>query len=300
MDVGAAGVKFGFQLDSLGAADGVTLAQAFAEVVQKLQVDVVLIVDEVQQTTLSESGINLMHALKAARDRVNADPDMPGHFLFVGTGSHKSLVSDMASRRTQPFAGAVAVDFRVLDRDFVQWQLERVASHDPRVLVPDLDTAVEGFRAMGNRPEELTKALVQLQRVQVVKNEVAGAFRIICQTLANSAGDVEVAAIENFGELGKAIFDRIAGGRTSGLFGAEALAAYSELTGQPVAARDVQLTADKMIEANLIMRQGHGIYAVSDPFIQKIWTERIRATQQLLGEDGTLGGQPTLPGPAHG
>ena len=62
----------------------------------------------------------------------------------------------------------------------------------------------------------------------------------------------------------------------------------------------MQLTADKMIEANLIMRQGHGIYAVSDPFVQKIWTERIRATQQLLGDDDTRGSQPTLPGPARG
>ncbi|MGE4243727.1 ATP-binding protein [Ramlibacter sp.] len=299
LDVGAAGFKFGFQLDSLGATDGVTLAQAFAEVVRKLQVDVVLIVDEVQQAMLSDSGINLMHALKAARDRINADPDMPGHFLFVGTGSHKSLVSDMAIRRTQPFAGAVAVDFRVLDRDFVEWQLERVASHDARVVVPNLDAAVQGFRAMGNRPEEFTKALLQLQRVQIVDNDVAGAFKIICQTLADAAGDVELAAIENFGELGKAIFDRIARGRTTGLFGAEALAAYSELTGQPVVARDVQLTADKMIEANLIMRQGHGIYAVSDPFIQKIWTERIQATQQLLGGDGTRGGEPPLPDPAR-
>lgn len=300
VDIGGAGFKFGFQLDSLGTPEGVTLAEAFAEVVQKLQIDVVLIIDEVQQAMLSESGINLMHALKAARDRVNADPDMPGHFLFVGSGSHKSLVSDMASRRTQPFAGAVAVDFRVLDRDFVQWQLERVASHDARVRVPDLETAVEAFRAMGNRPEEFTKALLQLQMVEIASNNVSGSFKIICHTLANAAGEVELAAIESFGELGKAIFDRIAGGRTSGLFGSEALAAYTELTGQPVAAREVQLTADKMIEANLIMRHGHGIYAVSDPFIQKIWTERSQATQQLLGDDGGTGERPRAPGPTIG
>lgn len=291
LDFGAAGFKFGFQLDTLGAAHGATLAQAFAEVVQALQVDVVLIVDEVQQAMLSDSGLNLLHALKAARDRVNTDPDLPGHFLFVGTGSHKSLVSDMASRRTQPFAGAVAVDFRVLDEDFIQWQLERVASHDDRVVVPSIQAAVRGFRAMGNRPEEFTKALLQLQRVDTNAN-VDGAFQIISQTLAESAGDVEIAAIENFGELGKAIFDRIAGGRTSGLFSAEALASYTELTGQPVVARDVQLTADKMIEANLIMRHGHGIYAVSDPFIQKIWVERRRGTQQLLGEPDLAGDLP--------
>lgn len=60
-----------------------------------------------------------MFALKAARDAVNTRPKTPGH-LLVGTGSHKSLVTDMATRRSQPFSGAVSAPYESLGRDFVQ------------------------------------------------------------------------------------------------------------------------------------------------------------------------------------
>ena len=76
----------------------------------------------------SDDGINLLHALKAARDAVNARPGTPGYFLFLGTGSHKSLITDMSIRRSQPFNGAVAAAYEVLGRDFVQWQLGRIAA----------------------------------------------------------------------------------------------------------------------------------------------------------------------------
>lgn len=273
LSVGGAGFTFGFQLDSIGATGGVTLAQAFEELVAKAKVDVVLIIDEVQQAVSSDEGYNLLHALKAARDAVNSKPDTPGYFLFLGTGSHKSLITDMATRRSQPFTGAVATAYDLLGKDFVQWQLDRIAA-TKGVLLPSLDVAWEGFQVMGNRPEELLKALVQLQSTQVPADQ---AFPIICATLAAAAADVELRAIEEFGELGKAIFARIAAGKedgVSGLFGAEALAYYSERTGAPVEVTQVQNLADKMITANLIARPGHGIYTVADPFVRKVWLDR--------------------------
>jgi hypothetical protein len=51
--------------------------------------DVVLIVDEVQQAISTEEGNQMLLALKAARDAINPRPGTPGHFLFLGTGSHE-------------------------------------------------------------------------------------------------------------------------------------------------------------------------------------------------------------------
>ncbi len=274
LNLGAAGLTFGFQLDSVGVSGGATLAQAFEELVTKAKVDVVLIVDEVQQAMNSEEGYNLLHALKAARDAVNAKPDTSGYFLFLGTGSHKSLVTDMTTRRAQPFTGAVAAAYDLLGKDFVQWQLARVAA-TPGVKLPSLEQAWRGFQVVGNRPEELLKALVQLQSAQTNADQ---AFPIICATLATAAADVELRAIEEFGELGKAIFARIAAGKEegeSGLFSAEALVYYAERTGAAVEATQVQNLADKMIAANLISRPGHGVYAVADPFVRKVWLDRV-------------------------
>lgn len=272
-NLGAAGFSFGFQLDTLGVSGGTTLAQAFEELVAKAKLDVVLIVDEVQQAVNSDEGYNLLHALKAARDAVNAKPNSPGYFLFLGTGSHKSLITDMATRRSQPFTGAVTTSYEVLGKDFVQWQLARIAASHA-VTLPSLEVAWAGFQVMGNRPEELLKALVQLQSVQAPPEQ---AFAIICATLATAAAEVELRAIDDFGALGKAIFARVAAGKeegVSGLFSAEALAYYAERTGSPVDTPQVQNLIDKMINANLIARAGHGIYTVADPFVRKVWLDR--------------------------
>ena len=88
---------------------------------------------------------------------------------------------------------------------------------------------------------------------------------------------MELRAIEEFGELGQAIFARIAEGNesgVSGLFGEEALAAYAERTGSQVLPPQVQNLADRMISANLIARPGHGVYTVADPFVRKVWLDR--------------------------
>jgi hypothetical protein len=275
LNLGAAGFSFGFQVDSVGTKGGTTLAQAFEELVEQAKADVVLIIDEVQQALATDEGYSLLHSLKAARDAVNAQPGTPGHFIFLGTGSHKSLVTDMATRRSQPFTGAVAASYTLLDKDFVRWQLDRVATA-PGLKLPTLEVAWQGFQAMGHRPEELLKALVQLQQTSAPADE---AFPIICSTLASAAADVELRAVDDFGELGKALFGRIAAGGergVSGLFGAEALADYRAQTGLAVEASQVQGLAEKMIAANLITRLGHGVYAVADPFVRTVWMQRAR------------------------
>lgn len=273
LNMGAFGLSLGLQLETIGAPGGATLAQTFEALVSRTGRDVVVIVDEIQQALGSDEGYNLLHALKAARDAVNANPESPGHFLLLGTGSHKSLITDMASRRNQPFTGALATTFDVLGKDFVEWQLQRI-SRSASAVLPSLQVAWDGFRAMGHRPEELLKAIVQLQQTSAPPDD---AFPIICETLASAAADVELRAIDDFGELGRAIFERIAAGReegVSGIFSAEALAEYSRRTGSSVETNQVQGVTDKMIAANLIARPAHGVYTVADPFVRKVWQQR--------------------------
>jgi hypothetical protein len=287
LNPGAAGFAFGFRIDSVGAPGGTTLAQAFSELVAKSKSDVVLIIDEVQQTLGSADGYGMLHALKAARDAVNSTPGTPGHFLFLGTGSHKSLVTDMATRRSQPFTGAVSTAYEVLGMDFVRWQLDRIASASASTRLPDVEIAWQGFKAMGNRPEELFKALVQLQSMSLPPDE---AFPVICATLASAAADVELHAIEEFGDLGRAVFRRIASGSeqgVTGLFSADALADYGKQIGVEVEPTQVQTVADKMIAANLITRPGHGVYMVADPFVRTVWLQQERLTLPIQGAPPT-------------
>jgi hypothetical protein len=285
MDFGAAGLKFGFQLEAVGAKGGVTLADVLFELVQKAKTDVVLIIDEVQQALATEAGVALLHALKAARDKVNLTPGMPGKLVFLGTGSHKSLITDMATRRTQPFSGAITASFNVMGDEFVQWYLERVVQADPKAVLPSHEVAAMGFQDMGSRPEEFAKALELLQTVPAVNGGADKIFPVLCAARAESAATFELNSIEQMGNLGMAIFDRIAAGNNSKVFSAEALGQYSTITGSRVEARHAQSAIEKLLGANLLIRSGHGSYEVSDPFVMNVWRQRQKV-RNLLGSAG--------------
>ncbi|WP_304823818.1 ATP-binding protein [Hydrogenophaga sp.] len=273
LNVGAAGFSFGFQVDAVGKPGGATLAAVFTELVDQVKTDVVLIIDEVQQALGTEEGGHLLFALKAARDAVNTRPGTPGYLLFLGTGSHKSLVADMATRRSQPFAGAVSTGYEPLGSDFVSWkeaQLKQIKG----IKLPSHDVMYQGFLALGQRPEELQNALVLLQSRPEDANV---AFPIICSSLASAAAEVEIATIETLGTLASAIFDRVVHGNEqgeSGLFSADAINSYAEQIGTTVDTPQVQNMVDRMITANVMHRQSHGVYAVADPFVRQAWRQR--------------------------
>jgi hypothetical protein len=278
---GAAGTSLGVQLDGLGTPNGVTLAEFFVELVGKAQGDVVLVIDEVQQAAASQEGQDMLFALKAARDSVNSATDLPGRLLIVGTGSHKSLVTDMATRRSQAFAGAHTASFEPLGKDYVEWFLNRVALVG--LAVPSLQAAFSGFRDMGSRPEELTKAVRQLQ------DEVAAgrgadadtAFATICATLATAAAELDIQSIEDAGLLAVLAFSRIAAGRARGLYAAETLASFSESLGREISANDMTPAIDKLVAANLIVRKGHGNFDIADPFVKQVWLRHAQMRQTL-------------------
>ncbi len=273
LGLGVPGLSFSFQLDSVGKPDGAALAQVFTELVDKVKTDVVLIVDEVQQALGTEEGNHLLFGLKAARDAVNTRPRTPGYLLFLGTGSHKSLVADMATRRSQPFAGAMSAPYVPLGEDFIAWkraQLEQL----PGIKLPSSEVMWQGFIALGQRPEDLQSALSQLQ---VRSEEPDVAFPIICATLAAAAADVELAPLDSLGALAVAIFNRIAEGDEGGasrLFSADALESYTEQIGMAIDTPQVQNMLDRLITADLIHRQSHGVYAVADPFVRQTWLRR--------------------------
>lgn len=273
LDVGAAGFKFGFQLNEVGAKGGVTLADALTEVVDKARTDVVLIVDEVQQALAGEDGAQMLLAIKAARDAINPRPATPGHFIFIGTGSHRAQVVGMTLQGRHAFAGATSVDYPTLDGDYVAHVLDGIALEGARVQ-PSLAVAIEAFDTLGRRPEELIRALRQLQQADPA--EADRFLPVIAATLKTAAADVELRKVEDLGTLAGAVFDRVARaeGDATGLFGAQALADYTAQLARDVTADQVQRVADELRDANLIIRKGHGVYAVTDPFVQTAWRER--------------------------
>jgi len=281
LDLGAAGFKFGFKLDSVGEPGGATLAEALTQVVDQGKTDVVMIVDEVQHAITTDDGHNMLLALKAARDAINPRPGTPGHFIFLGTGSHRAQFAELTARRNQAFAGAVSVAYPVLGGDFVAHLLKRVKEEGYPV-IPSQQAAEAAFTTLGNRPEEMIRALNQLLHALGPGDDADKILTVIASTLRSTAADIELLKVEQLGSLANVIFDRIAmtEGDARGLFSAEAAGDYTKAVGREVRVGEIQPVVNELLGANLIMRRGHGTYGVTDPFVQEIWRER----KALLGD----------------
>lgn len=274
-DASAFGFKFGFKLDSIGTDGGPTLAQALTEVVDQTKTNVVVIIDEVQHAITSDDGNQMLLALKSARDAINPRPGTPGHFIVIGTGSHRALVSELTARRNQAFAGATSVPFPVLNGDYVGHLLTRLAQEGSAPL-PSHAVAIEAFRTLGNRPEEMLKALRQLNRHLPLGGNPDEHLPVIAATLRSTAADIELMKVEQLGGLATAIFERIAStdGDARGVFSADAASEYTTAVGRDVRVEEIQPVVNDLLAANLIMRRGHGMYGVTDPFVQEIWREK--------------------------
>lgn len=274
-ELAVASFKFGFKVENVGTEGGATLAEALAQVVDQARCDIVLIVDEVQHAITSEDGNQMLLALKAARDAINPRPQTPGHFIFVGTGSHRALVSELTARRNQAFAGATSIAYPVLDADYVAHLLERLRAEGPAVQ-PSLEVATQAFRTLGARPEEMLRALRELRALLPPRGNPDDFLPVIAGTLRSTAADAELVKVEQLGALATAVFERVAGadGDAKGLFSAEALASYARSLGREVRADEVQAVLNELMAANIAMRRGHGLYGLTDPFVQEIWRKR--------------------------
>lgn len=274
-EIEATGFKYNLNLETLGVAGGTTLAEVLTEVVDRTKADVVLIVDEVQHAITTDDGQQLMLALKAARDAINSRPRTPGYFLFIGAGSHRAAIREMTTGGNQAFAGATNVPYPVLGSDYVEFWLARL-QREGHGNLPSLKVATEAFKTLGNRPEELIRAFVQLIHSPPMGSGPDEVLSGIAVTLCSAAADVELMKVEEMGGLALAIFARIASaeGNARGVFSNEAAAEYSKVVGREVRVEEIRSVANELLAANLIMRHGQGVYGVADPFVQEIWRER--------------------------
>lgn len=284
IDIGAAGFKFGFKLDQLGKKTGPTLADVFTEVVEKTRANVVLIIDEIQHAMGSVAGNELLLALKAARDAVNLEPGMPGRLFIIGTGSHRAQVQEMVMRGNQAFQGAWSQPFPLLGEDYVMYVLDLTREQLGERL-PTLPAAVNAFQQLGNRPEELLKALIALRDSP---SDLApdAQLPIIVQALRHSAADVELSRAESLGDLATTLFNRIclSDGPTGGFYSSETNQALTVEIGMPVSQSAIQNALLALTDANLVMSTGKGRYDATDPFVKIAWRES-RGLASALGLD---------------
>ncbi|MBJ7539925.1 hypothetical protein [Marinomonas transparens] len=115
---------------------------------------IILVIDEAQHALNSDSGINAMFGLKAARDHLIQGQDIEG-LRLVFTGSSRDKLAQLVLKKNQPFFGSSVTTFPLLDEDYVQsftkWVNEKLADGN-QFSTTDMAFA---FEMVGQRPELL-------------------------------------------------------------------------------------------------------------------------------------------------
>ncbi|KIH85591.1 hypothetical protein [Pseudomonas batumici] len=140
---------------------GTTLAKALEVLHEVSGKMVILIIDEAQHALNSESGVNTMFALKAARDHLNRG-NRPDGLRLVFTGSSRDKLANLVLKSKQPFYGANITPFPLLAHDFVGfvtdvWNRRLAATN--QFNIEDMEYA---FQRVGRRPEMLNKLLTEV------------------------------------------------------------------------------------------------------------------------------------------
>lgn len=187
------------------------------------------------------------------------------------------MVAELTTRRSHAFEGATSLAYPVLGEDYVEHLLARIREENTSAPLPSLAVASQAFATVGNRPEELRKALrAMYHSIKDSPQAPDDVLPIVARTLRLEAADIEFRKIEDMGVLATVLFDRIASGvgDGKGLYSAEALKSYKETLGREVAADEVQRVVTELLAENLAMRSERGRYVVTDPFVRDAWVER--------------------------
>lgn len=263
--------KFGvgginFDLEKVGVAGGITIAEALQYLFEKTGRPIALIIDEAQHALNSESGFNAMFAIKAARDALNQNEDGEIRFMGIFTGSNRDKLANLVIGRDRPFYGAAITNFPLLDRGFsdayTTWLNERLAEDNHF----DPDDVFKAFDALGRRPEQLARVLKAIAFSE-------GKAVSMKTLLANNAAALRNTYMEQFEiafgalePLQKAVLIRLIGqGEKFSPFSAESMAAYGKsMGGAPPNAAAVQKALVALREQSIIWQPARGNYVLED------------------------------------
>ncbi|MGR4039880.1 AAA family ATPase [Pseudomonas sp. 910_21] len=143
--------------------EGATLTQALELLHSAAGKTVVLVIDEAQHALSSESGLNAMFALKAARDQLNQGRDMDTSGLrLVFTGSNRDKLAHLVLNRNQPFFGSSITPFPLLGRDFTKAYTAHLNAHLAPTNQFNADDLDQAFEWVGRRPEMLRSIIGQV------------------------------------------------------------------------------------------------------------------------------------------
>lgn len=262
-----------------GLPENITLADLLAELHRLAKRPIVLIVDEAQHALTSESGVNAMFALKAARDKLNASAGTPS-LMLVFTGSNRDKLAHLVLNRTQPFFGSSITPFPLLDHRytdaFTAWANTGLAEGNQ--LAPK--GVLAAFKLVGYRPEML-RDLVGRVALSGEAGNLTALLKKNATDINNRMWDEFESEFDSLTPIQKAILQvLIAKGSPWSPFSEDSMSAYRAITGQQtLSTATIQTALDGLRDRNLIWRESRGAYALEDQGFAE-WFKHRKAGKQ--------------------
>jgi hypothetical protein len=276
--LGISGGKVGgidFSLDRIGIGKDVTLAQALASLSDEVQRPIVIVIDEAQHALTSQTGMDSLFALKAARDALNSSAH---HGLrLVCTGSNRDKLAMLRNSKDQAFYGAPLVPFPHLGRDYVEWFCHNVDL--PVALEPE--AVWQMFEKAGWRPELLGAAADALRfDFEIAATDMPARFAEAVDEQIEGMTTETLRVIGALTPLQSAVLRVLAkSGEDYRPFEAATLDKYREAlkaAGEPAdmaAKADVpsaQAALEALQDKALIWRASRGVYALEDASLRDV------------------------------
>lgn len=267
---GLANIKFAKESVSLD----LTLTQTFetifeARLANKKLVDprMVLIIDEAQHALSSDSGVAMMYALKAVREKLNNSPHASSGppLILIFTGSSRSKLGSLLQSSKDPFYGAKVSTFPSLGDDYCDSVTALLNSRLKANSQVDKLAIRAAFSRLQFKPEALRAAIAKaLATYPVGEQNGPGLDQLIEHASKEEAGEASLQLQHTFNSLTslqKAVFVGVLqGGETFIPYGQSARKDYALYQGKKglESEANVQAAINALIDQELLWKPRRG------------------------------------------
>lgn len=150
---------YGVEVEASSTVATGTLAELLMQLNEMCGKKIVLIIDEAQPAVKTPQGIEVMAALKSARDQMNLSGEH--RLAIVMTGSDRDKLCRLVNTNSSPFFGSHIEELPVLGEDYLVWVANQVQDLVEGVEV-DIEVLADLFEALAWQPRELEKTLEPL------------------------------------------------------------------------------------------------------------------------------------------
>ncbi|OIP14353.1 MAG: hypothetical protein AUK51_17095 [Comamonadaceae bacterium CG2_30_59_20] len=169
-------------LDNIGIGKGETLSKALTMLAAASKKPVTLIIDEAQQTQVTEEGRQALYALKAARDSMNSTAG--AGFRLLATGSNSDKLASLVEDKDQAFYQVPLMPLPTLGKDYLQW-FRNKQNFEPK---PSIEAMIEAFDHCNHRPEPFRAVFKALKyKTDVTPEDIDEVFMsMVASSLASA------------------------------------------------------------------------------------------------------------------